>query len=147
MCTPAGWAGEATFAYSWPDAEAKARAAVHFVRARAEAAGAPVREWCEEYFGAGAFHGPAYDADRAAAEAAGWEPPEVTGRLAWRTDDPESAAAVSRGSGVLALSGPPMISQFGRTRVGKPTQLLDLEAIAVDRDLVDARISIDLAVT
>ena len=40
-----------------------------------------------------------------------------------------------------------MISQFGRTRVGQPTQLLDLEAIAVDRDLVDARISIDLAVT
>src|SRR3954447_16920053 len=147
VCTPAGWAGEAIFAYSWPDAEAKARAAVRFVRARAEAAGAPVREWCEEYFGAGAFHGPAYDADRAAAEAAGWEPPEVIGRLAWRTDDPESAAAVSRGSGVLALSGPPMISQFGRTRVGKPTQLLDLAAIAVDRDLVDAQVAIDLAVT
>ena len=138
MCTPAGWAGEAMFAYSWPDAEAKARAAVRFVRA-AGRGGRRRRceEWCEEYFGAGAFHGPAYDVDRAAAEAAGWEPPEVLGRLAWRTADPESAAAVSRGSGVLALSGPPMIAQFGRTRVGKPTQLLDLDAIAVDRDLVD----------
>jgi len=147
VCTPAGWAGEAMFAYSWPDAEAKARAAVRFVRSRAEAAGAPVQEWCEEYFGAGAFHGPAYDVDRSEAAAAGWEPPEVLGRLAWRTDDPESAAAVSRGSGVLALSGPPMISQFGRTRVGKPSQLLDLEAIAVDRGLVDARVAINLETT
>jgi hypothetical protein len=147
VCTPAGWAGEAMFAYSWPDAEAKARAAVRFVRQRAEAAGAPVDEWCEEYFGAGVFHGPAYALDRADAEAAGWEPPEVLGRLAWRTADPESAAAVSRGSGVLALSGPPMISQFGRTRVGKPTQLLDLAAIAVDRDLVDAQVAINLEVS
>jgi len=144
VCTPAGWAGEATFAYSWPDAEAKARAAVHFVRARAEAAGAPVQEWYEEYFGAGLFHGPAYDADRAEADAAGWEPPEVLGRLAWRTADPESAAAVSRGSGVLGLSGPPMIAQFGRTRTGKPTQLLDLTAIPVDRDLVDQQVAVNL---
>ena len=40
-----------------------------------------------------------YDLDRADAEAAGWEPPEVLGRLAWRTADPESAAAVARGVG------------------------------------------------
>ena len=108
----------------------------------------PVQEWCEEYFGAGAFHGPAYDVDRAEAAAAGWEPPEVLGRLAWRTADPESAAAVSRGvRACSALSGPPMISQFGRTRVGKPTQLLDLEAIAVDRGLVDGRVAINLETT
>ena len=35
VCTPAGWAGEATFAYPWPDAEAKARAAVRWVKQRA----------------------------------------------------------------------------------------------------------------
>ena len=51
VCRPAGWAGEATFAYSWPDAEAKARAAVAWVRQRAEQAGVGVDEWCEEYFG------------------------------------------------------------------------------------------------
>ncbi len=39
VCRPAGWAGEATFAYSWPDAEAKARAAVAWVRRRAEQGG------------------------------------------------------------------------------------------------------------
>jgi len=147
VCTPAGWAGEAVYAYSWPDAEAKARAAVHFVRTRAERAGLPVLEWCEEYFGAGAYHGPAFEADRDAAEAAGWEPPEVLGRLAWRTADPESAAVVARGSGVLALSGPPMTAAFGRARGGKPTQLLALEAIAVDRAMVDARVQIELAVS
>jgi Acyclic terpene utilisation family protein AtuA len=145
VCTPGGWAGEATFAYSWPDAEAKARVATHWVRARAEKAGLPVEEWCEEYFGAGIYHGPAFAQDKAEAEAAGWEPPEVLGRLAWRTADPESAAAVGRGAGVLGLSGPPMISGFGRARGGKPTQLLALEAIAVDRDLVDRQVRIDLA--
>jgi hypothetical protein len=147
VCTPAGWAGEATFAYSWPDAEAKARAAVGWLRARAERAGLPVEEWCEEYFGAGVYHGPAYAQDKAEALAGGWEPPEVLGRLAWRTADPESAAGVARGSGVLGLSGPPMISGFGRARGGKPTQLLGLEAIAVDRALVDRQVRIDLAVS
>jgi hypothetical protein len=145
VCTPAGWAGEATFAYTWPDAEAKARAAVGWLRTRAERAGLPVEEWCEEYFGAGVYHGPAFAQDKAEALAAGWEPPEVLGRLAWRTADPESAGAVGRGAGVLGLSGPPMISGFGRARGGKPTQLLGLEAIAVDRDLVDRRVRIDLA--
>jgi Acyclic terpene utilisation family protein AtuA len=145
VCTPAGWAGEATFAYSWPDAEAKARAAVGWLRTRAERTGVPVEEWCEEYFGAGVYHGPAFTQDKAEALAAGWEPPEVLGRLAWRTADPESAAAVGRGSGVLGLSGPPMISGFGRARGGKPTQLLGLEAIAVDRGLVDRQVRIDLA--
>ncbi|HEY1278285.1 MAG TPA: acyclic terpene utilization AtuA family protein [Acidimicrobiales bacterium] len=145
VCTPAGWAGEATFAYSWPDAEAKARASVGWLRTRAERAGLPVEEWCEEYFGAGLYHGPAFAQDKAEALAAGWEPPEVLGRLAWRTADPESAAAVGRGAGVLGLSGPPMISGFGRARGGRPTQLLGLEAIAVDRDLVDRQVRIDLA--
>jgi Acyclic terpene utilisation family protein AtuA len=145
VCTPAGWAGEATFAYTWPDAEAKARAAVGWLRTRAERAGLPVEEWCEEYFGAGVYHGPAFAQDKAEALAAGWEPPEVLGRLAWRTADPESAGAVGRGAGVLGLSGPPMISGFGRARGGKPTQLLGLEAIAVDRDLVDRQVRIDLA--
>jgi hypothetical protein len=147
VCTPAGWSGEATFAYPWPDAEAKARAAVRWLRERAERAGAPVLEWCEEYFGAGAFHGPAFDEDRALLEAAGWEPPEVMGRLAWRCADQAGAASVGQGAGVLGLSGPPMISGFGRARGGKPTQLLALDALAVDRALVDAQVRIELHTT
>ena len=45
---------------------------------------------------------------------------------------------------MLGLSGPPLISGFGRARGGKPTQLLSLTAIAVDRGLVDPRVRIDL---
>jgi hypothetical protein len=144
VCTPVGWAGEATFAYPWPDAEAKARAAVRWLRSRAERDGIAVQEWCEEYFGAGAYHGPAAAADLADAKAAGWEPPEVMGRLAWRCADAETAAKVARGSGVLGLSGPPQISGFGRARGGKPTQLLAVDAFPVPRELVDAQTEVSL---
>ena len=132
VCTPAGWAGEARFAYPWPDAEAKARAAVAFVRSRAERADVPVDEWLEEYFGVNGFGGPTVDLDEAC------EPSEVIGRLAWRAADRDTAAAVSRGSGVLGLSGPPTISGIGRTRDGGPTQLLAVTPFPVDRTLVDA---------
>ncbi|MBK9179333.1 MAG: DUF1446 domain-containing protein [Acidimicrobiales bacterium] len=144
VCTPAGWAGEARLAYSWPDAEAKARAALRFVRQRAEAGGVPVEEWCEEYFGVDAFHGPAAADDVAAADAAGWEPGEVVGRLAWRTADPASAARVGADLGVLGLSGPPMISGTGRARDGRPTQLLAVDPVAVPRDLVDAQVRVEV---
>src|SRR4051812_11205101 len=96
VCTPAGWAGEARIAYSWPDAEAKARAALAFLRRKAEQNGVPVEEWREEYFGAHAFGGSTVGQQEC-------EPPEVIGRLAWRTADPESAGRVVREVGVLGL--------------------------------------------
>ena len=96
VCTPAGWAGEATFAYPWPDAEAKARAAVGWVKQRAIAAKIPVEEWLEEYFGVNAFGGPTVGVE--AADEPGWEPPEVIGRLAWRCADEATAARVAQGS-------------------------------------------------
>lgn len=140
VCTPAGWADEARFAYSWPDAEAKARAAVGYVRRRADAAGLAVDEWWEEYFGAGAW-GPRLD-DPAAA-------PEVIGRVAWRTADRDTCAAVGRAAdaGLLGLSGPPQISGDGRRRGSGPTQLLDVRPLAVDRRLVDAQVRVALETT
>ena len=138
VCTPAGWAGEARLAYSWPDAEAKARAALRFVRERAVAAGVPVEEWHEEYFGAGAFGGPTVRRDEQC------EPPEVIGRLAWRTATPEAAAKVSREIGVLGLSGPPTIAGTGRGRDGKPSQLLAVEPFYVDKALVDAQVRVQV---
>jgi hypothetical protein len=141
VCTPAGYAGEVRMSYSWPDAEAKARAAIHYVRERAELAGVPVDEWCEEYFGVNAYGGPTVDVPD------DWQPPEVTGRLAWRCADRESAGAIGRGDvGVLGLSGPPMISGTGRTRDGGPTQLLAVTPFAVDRALVDEQVRVDLTV-
>lgn len=137
VCTPAGWAGEARLAYSWPDAEAKARAALRFVRARAEANGVPVDEWHEEYFGVNAYGGPTVGDP-------GCEPPEVVGRLAWRTADAESAGRVAREIGVLGLSGPPTISGMGRGGGGRPTQLLSVEPFFVDRTLVDAQVRVEV---
>ena len=138
VCTPAGWAGETRFGYSWPDAEAKARAALAFVRGRAAADGIVVEEWWDEYFGAGAYAGTTFHAPE------GWEPPEVIGRLAWRTADRESAGRVGRDAGVLGLSGPPTITGTGRGRGGAPTQLLAVEPFAVDRKLVDSQVRVDL---
>src|SRR5437764_4014026 len=137
VCTPAGWAGEARLAYSWPDAEAKARAALAFLRTRAEQNGVPILEWREEYFGVDAFGGPTVDNGDA-------EPPEVIGRLAWRTDDPESAGMISREIGVLGLSGPPTISSTGRGRDGRPSQLLAVEPFFVDKGLVDSQVRVEV---
>ncbi len=144
VCTPAGWAGEARFGYSWPDAEAKARAALAFVRDRAEAAGLVVEEWHEEYFGVNAYGGDTVDLSERAQQ--GHEPPEVIGRLAWRAADRDTAASVGRDAGVLGLSGPPTITGTGRARDGKPTQLLAVEPFAVDRDSVDAGVRVDVSV-
>jgi hypothetical protein len=138
VCTPAGWAGEARIAYSWPDAEAKARAALAFLRRKAEQNGVPVEEWREEYFGANAFGGSTVDSGDC-------EPPEVIGRLAWRTADPESASRIVREVGVLGLSGPPTISSTGRGRDGgRPSQLLAVEPFYVDKALVDAQVSVEV---
>ncbi|MDQ1374961.1 MAG: hypothetical protein QOJ09_2299 [Actinomycetota bacterium] len=138
VCTPAGWAGESRMAYSWPDAEAKARAALRFIRHQAEADGVEVEEWCEEYFGANAYAGPAIARDDRV------DAPEVVGRLAWRCADAETAARVGRGVGVLGLSGPPMLSGLGRARGSKPTQLLAVEPFYVDKALVDAQVRVDV---
>jgi hypothetical protein len=139
VCTPAGWSAEAKVAYPWPDAEAKARAALRFIRGRAELAGLAIEAWHEEYFGVNAYGGPTVEPSTV-------EPPEVIGRLAWRASDPQTVAAVGREIGVLGLSGPPTITGTGRDRGGKPTQLLAVEPIAVPRELVDAQVRLDLTV-
>ncbi|MEY2478583.1 MAG: hypothetical protein QOG87_3898 [Actinomycetota bacterium] len=141
VCTPAGWASEARMAYSWPDAEAKARAAMSFIRTQAEANGVEVEEWHEEYFGANAYGGPTVD------RATNPEPPEVMGRLAWRCATPEAAGSVARGVGVLGLSGPPMLSGVGRGGGAKPSQLLAVEPFYVDKALVDAQVRIEVEET
>jgi acyclic terpene utilization AtuA family protein len=138
VCTPAGWAGECRVAYTWPDAEAKARAALGFVRAQAEAAGIRIQQWCEEYFGVNAYGGPTVDVPD------GWQPPEVIGRLAWRCADAAEAARPGRAVGVLGLSGPPGISGIGRGGGGKPTQLLAVDPFFADRDAVDRGVRVEV---
>ena len=102
-------------------------------------------EWHEELFGVNAYNGPTVDL--VAADEAGCEPAEVIGRLAWRSDDRDVAAAVGGYAGVLVLSGPPAMSNPGRARDTKPSQLLAVDAFAVDRTLVDAQVRVDVATT
>ncbi len=142
VCRAAGWSAELRLAYSWPDAEAKARAALRWVRTRADELGLEIEEWHEEYFGVNAFHGGAVDL--AEMDATGWEPGEVIGRLAWRAADPQVAQRLVREPGVLALSGPPMFGTPGRARDGRPSQLLAVDAFAVPRELVDAQVRVEV---
>ncbi len=137
LCQPAGYSCELRATYGWPDAEAKARAAVRFLRHRAEVIGLQATEWCEEYFGVDAFGG-----STAQRPPEGYEPPEVIARLAWRCETKEEASRLGREAGLLGLAGPPMIAGAGRARDGRPTQLLSLTALAVPRDQVDAQVRV-----
>lgn len=145
-CTASGWAGDWVKGFSWPDAEAKARAVLRTFRAQIEDAGLAVDEFCEEYFGAGAYHGDAAGEDLELARRAGWEPPEVLARFAWRCADAETARAVSsvitrRGGQTMAMGAP-----FGRPKRRRPTELLSLRSLAVPREHVDdqVRVSVDV---
>ena len=95
-----------------------------------------VEEWHEEYFGVNAFGGSTVEKD--------FEPPEVIGRLAWRTADKESAGRVAGEVGVLGLSGPPTISGMGRGRGASPSQLLAVEPFYVDKKLVDDQVRVEV---
>jgi hypothetical protein len=141
-CSPAGWSGEVRLGYPWPDAEAKARAAVAFLQAKAEQRGLPVEEWHTEHFGLNGYGGPTVEL--AEMDAAGWEPAEVIVRLAWRTADADTARAVAGAAGVLGLSGPPAISGVGRARDTKPSQLLAVDSFPVDRAMVDQQVVVEL---
>jgi hypothetical protein len=141
VCTPAGYSAEARLAYPWPDAEAKARAGARFMAARARQLGIEVQEWHEEYFGLNAFGGPTVPLDGLLGD---HEPAEVMARVVWRCASRREAATLAREMGQLGLGGPPMISPFGRTRDTGPTQLLALEALAVDRALVDPAVRVSV---
>ncbi len=133
---PAGWAGEVAITYAWPDAEAKGRHVLRSLRALTVERKIPVLEWCEEYFGVNGFGGPTV-------EAAGWDPPEVTARLAWRTAGAEAAQDVLRLVGLLALSGPPGLQGIGRTRKGHPlSELVALTPFFVDRAEIEPRVHV-----
>ena len=140
VCRPAGYSGEVRCTYGWPDAEAKARSAVRYLRDRASAIGMDVLEWQEEYFGLNAF-----GAGTVPPLPEGWEPPEIIVRLAWRCADKAEAAKLSPEVGLLGLSGPPMVAGAGRARDGRPSQLLALDTIAVPRAIVDAQVRVELS--
>lgn len=135
----AGWAAESRVAFSWPDAEAKARATAAIFRARVKAAGLEADEWLEEYFGVDALGGPTVP------RGASGEAPEVGLRVAWRCEDPVVAGLIGREMTPLVLSSPPWgLSGTGRAMSGRPSQLIGLWPTLVDKALVDPGVRISM---
>ena len=137
LCHHAGWAGEARVAFSWPDAPEKATATSAIFTERVHSAGLAVEEWCFERFGVDALGGPTVPPSTV-------EPPEVLLRVAWRCADARTAGLVGRELVPLTLSGP----AAGMTGVGRggggPTELLGLWPTLVDKELVDAHVTVTL---
>jgi len=134
----AGFAGEATLTYAWPDAFAKARFVLDGVRRESESMGLAVDEWCDEYFGACGFGGPTVAADDRPSD-----PPEVVGRLAWRTADLATARSVAALFRTVALTGPPGLQGIGRRAApAPPTPLVVLDDFLIDRDLVEPGVQV-----
>jgi len=135
LAYPAGWSGETRVAFSWPDAEAKAKALTAIFMQRVEMAGFAVDEWEVELWGVNALGGETVPATAA-------EPPECVARIAWRCADQRAAASVGRELVPLALSAPPA----GMTGIGRgggaPTELLGIWPTLVDKSLVDPGVTV-----
>ena len=137
VCTPAGWAGEARLAYSWPDAEAKARAALRFVRPGRGERGPGRRVArgvlrCERVRRPTVEEHPGCDPPRWSAVWPG-APPTPSRRAGWRGRSACSACPGRRRSAGWARGGG-----------GRPTQLLSVEPFLVDRTLVDAQVRVEV---
>jgi hypothetical protein len=135
LCHPAGWAGEAKVAFSWPEAEAKALAATAIFTKRVERAGLDVDEWCVELWGIDALGGPTVPIDD-------HDPAEVVARVAWRCRDAVTAGLVGRELVPLTLSAPPA-GMTGMGRGGaRPTELLGIWPTLVEKALVDPHVAV-----
>lgn len=132
----AGWSGEARVAFSWPDADAKARATAALLAKRTEMAGLAVDEWCFEFWGVDALGGPTVPPSPG-------EPPEVVLRAAWRCADERTAGLVGRELVPLGLSAPPAgFTGMGRGGGGRPSELLGIWPTLVDKAQVDPGVSV-----
>ena len=129
-----GWLAEASLAFAWPDAEAKALATADLARRRVARAGIAVTEWHQELFGVSALHGPAAVAPD--------DPPEVLLRLAWACADEEDCGKVARQIVPLALSGPPPGMATGNRARPRPSARLRLHSGLVPRAAVDAGVRV-----
>lgn len=126
---PDGWLGQALLGYSWPDAEAKARAAEAMLRARS--AHLDLAEWHAEYLGLDALHGPL-------APKPAYDPNEVWLRVAVRAGDRRSAEAFTRLVPPLALAGPPGAGGYGGLTPAR--ELIGAWAGRVARSAVTAQV-------
>jgi acyclic terpene utilization AtuA family protein len=133
----AGWSGETRVAFSWPDANEKAKATAAILRKRVEMAGLAVDEWLVEYWGVDALGGPTVPPTT-------HEPPECVLRVAWRCADQRTAGLVGRELVPLTLSAPPAgLTGAGRGG-GSATELLSIWPTLIDKSVVDDEVRIVL---
>lgn len=133
-----GFAGEANLTYSWPDALHKAQFVLDRVRQQAATRSLEVEEWCTELFGVNGFGGPTVPTTDALVD-----PPEVVGRLAWRTGDLATATAVGQLFRTVALTGPPGLQGIGRRATpAVPSALIALDDFYIDRDAIEADVRV-----
>ncbi len=135
----AGFTAEAVLTFAWPDAEAKCRHVLRSLRETAAHESIAVQEWHEEYFGVGGFGGSTLDADDRPVD-----PPEVTARLAWRTETAADAAAVQALVPRIVLFSPAGLQGIGRRGRDRaaPAPLLRLDPFLVDRGPVEESVRV-----
>jgi hypothetical protein len=103
-----GWKATGTLVYSWPQALAKARAADGIVRERLRRQELEFDEFCTEFLGWNACHGPAAPPSE--------DPPEVQLRIGVRGQRKDHVDRFTRELVPLVLSGPPGATGFGEGR-------------------------------
>lgn len=130
-----GYMGEASLAYSWPDALKKARATADIIRTQLQEGKVAYDDLHVEYIGHNALFGAVAEDD--AAE----DLNEVFLRMAIRSKDKKVAEGFRRMFPWLALSGPPFVTGGG---IQGATELIAIWPTLVTRELVESKVNIDM---
>jgi hypothetical protein len=130
-----GYMGEASLAYSWPDALKKAQATADIVRTQLAERNIQYDELHVEYLGYNALFGAVAERD------AGDDLNEVFLRMAIRSKDKKVAEGFRRLFPWLALSGPPFVTGGG---IQGATELIAIWPTLVRRELVEDQVKIEI---
>jgi hypothetical protein len=130
-----GYMGEASLAYSWPDALKKAKATASIVQTLLVERRVKYDELHVEYIGHNALFGAIAESD------ASENLNEVFLRMAIRSQDKRVAEGFRRNFPWLALSGPPFVTGGG---IQGTTELIGIWPTLVRRELVETWVKIEM---
>ena len=135
-----GWKAEVTWGFSWPDAWAKAQAAIDIVKCQLAERRVPHEELFVEYPGLNSAHGPLAPLPPGLDE---WN--EVWVRLVLRTREKSAADGFGRLFPWMGLSGPAYTCGFsGLHHTG---ELLGIWPTLIAREQVEAEVGIEITAT
>lgn len=132
----AGWMGQASIGYCWPQAFQKAQYSAQMIKTALQEQKMAYQDIHIEYLGHDSILGPL------ASNALREQLNEVYLRVAVRCKDKAVADGLPRLFPSLGLSGPPFVA--GRFAMQGATQLLGLWPSLIARELVEARVSVEL---